>query len=149
MGEYQHLPLTAMVSYSLPYPCGIVLPEQLQGLGERQKVCHDVTFLLVLAKEEATGDRKYGLSTIWVNPCQARVHSMEEVVGKLTAWVSSGPNWPYALVQLHKGTCHVPLPKEGHLGHPTPKRGRDDSLQANQPTGSPPTPSPTCKSPTQ
>ena len=41
---------------------------------------------------------------------------MEEAVGKLTAWASSGPDWPYALVWLHEGTCHVPLPKEGHLG---------------------------------
>ena len=41
---------------------------------------------------------------------------MEEVVRELTAWVSSGPGWPYALVQLHEDTCHVPLPKEGHLG---------------------------------
>ena len=41
---------------------------------------------------------------------------MEEVVRELTAWVSSGPNWPYALVQLNENTCHAPLPKEGHLG---------------------------------
>ena len=88
----------------------------LKAWGERQKVHHDITFLLVLAEEEATGDRKYGLLTIWVNPCQARVPSMEEAVGKLTAWVSSGPDWPYALVWLHKGTHHAPLPKEGHLG---------------------------------
>ena len=59
---------------------------------------------------------KYGLSTIWVNPCQTRVHSMEEVVRNLAILVSSGPNWPYALVWLHEDTCHVPLPKEGHLG---------------------------------
>ena len=79
-------------------------------------------FLLVLTREEATGDRKYGLSTIWVNPSQARVSSMEEVVGKLTAWTSRRPNWPYALVQLHKVTHHAPLPKEGHLGI-LPQRG--------------------------
>ena len=41
---------------------------------------------------------------------------MEEAVRELTTWVSSGPNWPYALVQLNEDTCHVPLPKEGHLG---------------------------------
>ena len=69
--------------------------------------------MLVLAKEEATGGRKYGLSTIWVNLCQARVCSMEEAVRKLTAWVSSGPDWPYALVWLNKDTNHVPCPKEG------------------------------------
>ena len=76
----------------------------LKAWGERQKFYHDITFLLVLTEEEAAGDN------------QARVHSMEEVVGRLTAWASSGPNWPYALVQLHEGTCHAPLPKEGHLG---------------------------------
>ena len=64
----------------------------LRVWGERQKFHHDITFLLVLAEDVATGDRKYGLSTIWVNPSQARVPSMEEVVRKLTAWASSGPN---------------------------------------------------------
>ena len=49
---------------------------------------------------------------------------MEEAVGKLTAWISSGPDWPYALVQLHEGTCHAPLPKEGHLGI-LPQRGAE------------------------
>ena len=48
---------------------------------EGQKSQHDITFLLVWA-EEATGDRKYGLSIIWANPSQVRVPSMEEVVGK-------------------------------------------------------------------
>ena len=49
---------------------------------------------------------------------------MEEVVGKLTACASSGHDWPYTLVQLHEGTCHVPLPKEGHLGI-LPERGAE------------------------
>ena len=41
---------------------------------------------------------------------------MEEAVRELTVWVSSGPDWPYALVWLNKDICHAPLPKEGHLG---------------------------------
>ena len=68
----------------------------LRAWGERQKFHYDIAFLLVLAEEEATGDRKYGLSIVWVN--------------------SSGPDWPYTLVQLHEGTHHAPLPKKGHLG---------------------------------
>ena len=96
----------------------------LKAWGEGQKPFHNVDFLLVLAKEEGTGDRKYGLSTVWVNPSQARVPSMEEGVGKLTAWASSGPNWPHALVQLHEDTHHAPLPKEGHLGI-LPQRGAE------------------------
>ena len=122
IGGHQHLPFTMMVSNSLPFPHRTVLPEVPQGLGERLKFYYNIALLLVLAEKDATRDRKYGLSTIWVNPCQARVPSMEEVVGKLTTWVFSGPNWPYMLVQLHKGTHHVPLPKEGHLGI-LPQRG--------------------------
>ena len=74
----------------------------LRAWGQRQKFHHNITFLLVLAEEEATGDKKYGLSTISVNTSQARVPSMEEGVGKLITWASSGPNWPYTLVQLHE-----------------------------------------------
>ena len=97
-------------------------PNGLRVWGKRQKFNHDITFLLVLAEEEATGDKKYGLLTIWVNPSQTRVHSMEKAVGKLIAWASSEPNWPYTLVQLHEGTHYVPLHKEGHLGI-LPQRG--------------------------
>ena len=88
----------------------------LKAWGEKQKVHQDTAYLLVLAEEEATRDRAYGLLTIWVSPYQARVCSMEEVVRELTAWVSSGPDWPYDLVQLNKDTHHVPLPMEGPLG---------------------------------
>ena len=62
----------------------------LKAWGEKQKICHDISFLLIPAKEEATGNRKCHLSTIWVNPCQARVCSMEEAVRELTTWDSSG-----------------------------------------------------------
>ena len=61
------------------------------------------------------GDRVYGLSMIWVNPYQVRVSTVEEAVKQLTTLVSSGPDWPYTLVQLNMDTCHVPLPREGHL----------------------------------
>ena len=53
--------------------------------------------------------------TVWVDPSQAMVSTVEEVVRQFTALVSSGPNWPYALVQLNEDTHHVPLPREGHL----------------------------------
>ena len=57
----------------------------------------------------------YGLSTVWVNFYQARVPTMEEVIKQLTALVPTGPNWPYTLVQLNGDTCHVPLPRDGHV----------------------------------
>ena len=41
---------------------------------------------------------------------------MEEVVGTLSTYITSGPDWPYALVQLFKDSNHTPLPKGKHLG---------------------------------
>ena len=72
------------------------------------------------------GDRHYGISIVWANPNQVRDASMEEVVRKLTAWTSSGTDWPYALAQLHDGTCHTPLPKDRDLGI-LPQRGAEEA----------------------
>ena len=41
---------------------------------------------------------------------------MKEAVGTLFPYISSGPNWPYTLVQLYEGSSHTPLPKGKHLG---------------------------------
>ena len=112
------LPSVPLQQFHLPSITQLELSSlmSLKAWGEKQKVHQDIAYLLVLAEEEATWDRKYSLLTVWVNPCQARVCSIEEAVWELTAWVSSGPDWPYTLVQLNKDTCHVPLPKKGHLG---------------------------------
>ena len=124
VGEPHHLPPLQQFHIPSITPAELSSLTSLKAWGEKQKIYHNITFLLILAEEEATGDGKYSLLTIWVNPCQARVCSMEEVVRELTAWVSSGPNWPYALVQLHEDTHHAPLPKEGHLGI-LPQRGAE------------------------
>ena len=87
----------------------------LKVLGEGQKPHHDIAFLLVWV-EDTMGDRHYGISIVWANLSQVRATSMEEAVEKLTASTSSGTDWLYTLVWLHEGTCHMPLPKEGHLG---------------------------------
>ena len=73
-----------------------------------------------------------------VNPYQARVPTVEEAVKQLTTMVSSGPDWPYALVWLNGDTCHAPLPREGHLcilpegGTSTAACGRVSELEVCQ-----------------
>ena len=71
-----------------------------------------MAYLLVSTEDEAMSDRVYGFSTVWVDPLQARVSTVDEVVRQLTAIVSSGLNWLNALVQLNKDACYVPLPRE-------------------------------------
>ena len=50
-----HLPSTAAIPHIIYNPIRAVLPYQPQGLGEKQKVCNGITFLLVLAEEESMG----------------------------------------------------------------------------------------------
>ena len=87
----------------------------LKAWGHLEKFRSDVTFHLILTKECTVGDRVYGLSTMWVHCYQARVSTMEEAVQQLTPLISTGSNWPYALVQLNREVHHAPLPKDGHL----------------------------------
>ena len=84
-------------------------------MGDPKKLCSDVAFLLGLPKEGAEGERVYWLAMMWVHLYQARVSIIDEVAKQLAQLASTGPNWPYALVQLNGDACHVPLPTEGHL----------------------------------
>ena len=110
----------------------------LKAWENAEKFCSDVTFLLVLTEEGAAGDRVYGLSMIWVNPYQARISTMEKAVKQPTALVSTGPDWPYSLVQLNGDACHVPLLREGHLsillegGTSSATCGRVSQLEVHQ-----------------
>ena len=60
--------------------------------------------------------RQYGISLVWVHPNQVRVTTIEKAVDSLTAYTSSGVDWPYALAQLCEDPHHAPLPKNKHLG---------------------------------
>ena len=83
--------------------------------GDIQEHHNDIAYLLV-----CTGDtletQNYGTSLVWINPNQVRASTMEEEVGTLSAYISSRPNWPYALAQQYEGSSHTPLPKDKHLG---------------------------------
>ena len=60
-------------------------------------------------------ERVHGLTMVWVHPYQARLSTIDDVAKQLTQLASYGPDWPYALVQLNRDACHMPLPTEGHL----------------------------------
>ena len=104
--------------YWLELPCHSQVElfsiSSLKVRGNIQKTHSDIAYLLVWV-ENAMRDRHYGISLVWVNPNQVRVAIMEEVVEKLTAYTSSGTDWPYALAKLCEDPCHAPLPKDKHL----------------------------------
>ena len=96
-------------------PAELISVSNFKVWGDIQNPHYDMAYLLVCLGNTME-DRQYRVSLVWVNPNQTRATTMEEVVEKLAICPSSGPNWPYALVQLYEGSGHVPLPKSKHLG---------------------------------
>ena len=115
MGKSQYLPPPELPGTPMSYLWGTTFHQQPKNLGHTQEPCNDMAYLLI-----HTGDaleaQNYGISLVWISPHQVRMSTVEEVVGTLSAYTSSGPDWPYALAQLFKGSNHTPLPKGKHLG---------------------------------
>ena len=83
--------------------------------GDTQKPHCDIAYFLVPVEDVMQG-RQYGISLVWVHPNQVRAATIEEVMENLTAYTSSGVDWPYALAQLCEDPHHAPLPRNKHLG---------------------------------
>ena len=74
-----------------------------------------MAYLLVHTEGDSEANN-YGMALVWTSPHQARVSIMEEALATLSACISSGPDWPYVLAQLYKGSNHTSLHKDKHLG---------------------------------
>ena len=74
-----------------------------------------MAYLLVHTEGDSEAE-SFGMALVWTSPHQARVSTMEEALGTLSACFSSGPDWLYVFAQLYEGSNHTPLPKDKHLG---------------------------------
>ena len=83
--------------------------------GDAQEPHNDMAYLLVCTGDTSEA-QNYGMSLVWVSPHQVQASTMEEAVGTLSTYISSGPDWLYALAQLYEGSSHTPLHRDKHLG---------------------------------
>ena len=101
----------------LPYhtPGELLSISCLKVWGDAQEPRNDMAYLLVCTECNSEA-ASYGMALVWIRSHQARVSTMEEALGTLSACISSGPDWSYVFAQLYKGSNHTPLPKDKHLG---------------------------------
>ena len=96
MGKSQHLPPPELPGTPVSFLWGTTFHQQSKNLGDIQEPCNDMAYLLV-----HTGDileaQNYGVSLVWISPTQIWASTMEEAVGTLSAYISSGPDWSFAL----------------------------------------------------
>ena len=113
----------------LPYhtPGELLSISCLKVWGDAQEPHNSMAYLL-MCTEGSSKARSYGMALVWISPhqAQAQASTMEEALGTLSACVSSGPDWPYVLAQLYKGSNHTSLPKDKHLGI-LPQRKAEES----------------------
>ena len=95
-------------------PGEILSISHLKIWGDVQQPHKDMAYLLVCVGDTSKA-QNYGMALVWISPHQVWASTMEEAVGTLSAYISSGPNWPYALTQLYEGSNDTPLPKGRHL----------------------------------
>ena len=68
------------------------------------------------------------MSMVWISLNQVWVPTMEEAVGTLSACITSGPNWPYAIKQLYEGLQPY-TPSQGQaFRHSAPGKGGGEPL---------------------
>ena len=117
-GSLGNLNICSHLNYlELPYHTSgeLLSISHLKIWRDAQEPCNDMAYLLVCTGD-ASEAQNYGISLVWINPHQVPASTMEEAVGTLSAYISSGPDWLYALAQLYEGSSHTPLPKGKHLG---------------------------------
>ena len=114
-GHHNICPLLPAVPHCQLTQSELTSLTHLKAWGDDERFHSNVAFLLVLPKDGVVGERVYRLTMVWVYPYQARVSTIGSTAKQLAQLASTGPNWPYALVQLNGDAHHVPLPKEGHL----------------------------------
>ena len=91
MGKSQHLPLPELPGTSVSFLWGTTFHQQPKNLGDTQEPCNDMAYLLVYTGD-ALEAQNYGIFLLWISPHQVQASTMEEVVGTLSAYISSGPN---------------------------------------------------------
>ena len=84
---------------------------------------------LLVHTEDSSEAGSYSLALVWISPHQACVSTMEKALGTLSACISSGPDWPYVLAQLYKGSNHTPLPQRQAPRHLAPGKGGGEPLK--------------------
>ena len=118
MALWGNLSIWPCLNYlELPYHTSgeLLSISHLKIWGDIQEPHNNMSYLLVHTGD-ASGAESYGLALVWISPHQVWASTMEEAIGTLSACISNGPNWPYALAQLYEDSNHTPLPKDKHIG---------------------------------
>ena len=68
----------------------------LKVWGNTQEPRTDMAYLLVHTAD-ALEAQSYSMCLVLISPHQVQASTMEEAIGTLSVYISSGPNWPYAL----------------------------------------------------
>ena len=89
---------------------------QAGAWGDTKKGWWDMALLLIVPSLAVGCEWVFGLTAMWVHPCQAHLPTLGEVTQKLRLLTDISSNWLYAYVWMNDAMTHMPLSSEGHIG---------------------------------
>ena len=100
----------------------IITQTQLNALSQAgawrdmKKPQWDMAFVLIVPGLATGCEWVFGLTAVWVHPCQAGLPTLREAVQRLMFLADEGLNWPYAYAQMNDAMAQTPLSSKGHIG---------------------------------
>ena len=70
--------------------------------GDVWKPQQDMAFLLIVPSITVGYEMVFGLVVVWLYPCQACYHSLEEAIHKLVLLVDESADWAYVFIWLYE-----------------------------------------------
>ena len=89
---------------------------QVGAWGDVEKPCQDMAFLLIMHSLAIRCKQIFGLTAVWMHPCQVCIPTLVEVAQKLLLLADECTNWPYGYARMNDAVAHALLSSERHIG---------------------------------
>ena len=89
---------------------------QVRAWGDMEKPHQDMVFILIAPSLAIRCEQVFGLTAIWIQPCQVCLPTLSDVAQKLMLLADKGTNWPYAYARMNDTMAHTLLSSKGHIG---------------------------------
>ena len=94
----------------------LTILSQAGACGDAEKAWQNMAFALIAPSLAVWCKLVFGLTAMWVHPCQAHLPTLVDAIQRLMLLANEGPSWPYAYMQMNDPMTLMPLSSEGNIG---------------------------------
>ena len=88
---------------------------QVGAWGDMDKPHQDMAFLLIVPSLAIRCKWVFGLTAMWMHPCQVCLPTLVDVAQKLLLLADKGAYWPYTYIRMNDAIAHTLPSSKGHI----------------------------------